>query len=312
MANFAGASSTNFGGPTPTGNFVPEIFSQKVLNFFRTMSVVEGITNNDYYGEISAFGDTVRVIKEPTISITPYLRGDTVTAQALADDELTLILDLANTFAFAVDDIEEKISHINWSQLATGSATYSLKNTFDKEVLLFMSTKALAANIINADTLDATTATLGFGAGETNPLNQISEMGKLLSIQDVPEENRWLVVDPAFMELVQRADSTLLSTDFNQGGTGLRNGLVFEGKLRGFSVFMTNNAPTVDTTDGSPTNRPVLMAGHMSSTATASAITKVETLRDTSTFADIVRGLHVYGREVIRPEAISTVRYKIA
>lgn len=312
MANFAGSSSTNFGGATPSGNFVPEIFSQKVLNFFRTMSVVEGITNNDYYGEISAFGDTVRVIREPTIAVTPYLRGDTVTAQALADDELTLILDLANTFAFAVDDIEEKISHINWSTLATGSATYSLKNTFDKEVLLHMSGEALAANIVNADTLDATTASLGFGAGEINPLNQISELGKLLSVQDVPEENRWLVVDPAFMELIQRADSTLLSTDFNQGASGLRNGLVMEGKLRGFSVFMTNNAPTVDTTDGSPVTRPVLMAGHMSSTATASAITKVETLRDTSTFADIVRGLHVYGRQVIRPEAIATVRYLIA
>lgn len=48
MAYFSGVNTTNFGGDTPTGNFVPEIYSKKVLNFFRRKSVVEGITNSDY------------------------------------------------------------------------------------------------------------------------------------------------------------------------------------------------------------------------------------------------------------------------
>lgn len=47
MSYFNGASTTNFSGNNPTGNFSPEIFSQRVLMFFRTSSVVEGITNND-------------------------------------------------------------------------------------------------------------------------------------------------------------------------------------------------------------------------------------------------------------------------
>ncbi len=34
----------------PNGNFVPTIFSQKVQKFFRKESVVEAITNTDYYG----------------------------------------------------------------------------------------------------------------------------------------------------------------------------------------------------------------------------------------------------------------------
>ena len=36
----------------PSGNWLPSIYSQKVLKFFRRSSVVEGITNTDYTGEI--------------------------------------------------------------------------------------------------------------------------------------------------------------------------------------------------------------------------------------------------------------------
>lgn len=300
MAYFAGGSTTNFGAASPTGNFVPEIYSKKVLNFFRRKSIVEGITNNDYYGEISAFGDTVRIIKEPTITVDSYTRGLTVTPEALTDDQITLILDKANKFAFKVDDIEDKISHINWMTLATDSAAYSLKNTYDQEVLSYMSTAALAANKLNdtefANKLDLSTPDA--------LLNTISSLATKLTLQDVPEENRWLVLSPAGIEVLMKADSKLINMDYNGGMASLQNGLIQTGKLRGFSLYMTNNAPTYETLTTVETHQ-VLMAGHMSSTATASAITNTETIRDQDTFADIVRGLHVYGRSVVRPESLA-------
>ncbi len=302
MANFAGASSTNFGGASPTGNFVPQIYSQKVLNFFRTKSVVEAITNSDYYGEIAAFGDTVRVIKEPVITVSDYLRGDTLTSQALIDNELTLALDQAKFFQFEVDDIETKISHIGWQALATDSAAYALKNSFDQDVLTQMSLEAnvLAANISNdtehANLLDLSTPDA--------LLNEISHLSRLLTEQDVPEEGRWLVISPVGMETLAKADSKLINMDFNGGIADLGNGLVSSGKLRGFSLFMTNNAPTFQTLTTVHTH-DVLLAGHMSSTATVSAILDTEVIRSTTTFADIIRGKHVYGRTVIRPEALA-------
>ena len=66
--------------------FLPSIYSKKVLNFFRKASVAEAITNTDYSGEISAFGDTVRIIKEPEITVYQYERGADVTQtkQAMA------------------------------------------------------------------------------------------------------------------------------------------------------------------------------------------------------------------------------------
>lgn len=104
MAKFQGA-----GNPAPgnfdtqvsgqaNGYFLPEVYSKKVLNFFRKSSVVEAITNTDYAGEISAFGDSVNIIKEPTISVAAYTRGANPTATKLTDQETQLVVDQANAF----------------------------------------------------------------------------------------------------------------------------------------------------------------------------------------------------------------------
>ena len=318
MSKFNSASTSNFGGNAPTGNFSPTIFSQRVLNFFRTASVVEGITNNDYYGELGSYGDTVRIILEPTINVAAYTRGATVTSQALVDNEITLEISQANRFQFQVDDIEVKLSHVNWESLATGSATYALKNSYDKEVLTFMATSAKANNYLGDTGANGTIETfanlagatavpilLGFSVGQVDPMNLLSRMAVVLDEAEVPEEGRYVVVSPRFMELLARTDSKLLSTDYNQGEGGLRNGLVMTGKLRGFSIYKTNNCPkglaTVDH----------IIAGHMAAVATVSSIDKVEKIRSETTFADIIRGLHVYGRGVVRPESlvVAAVRY---
>ena len=120
------------------GNFTPQIFSQKVQKFFRRASVVEDITNTDYAGEIENFGDTVKIIKEPTITVRDYARGQTVDTQILADDQITMTVDQGSYFAFKVDDIEERQSHVNFEALATSSGAYSLKKSYDYNVLKFI------------------------------------------------------------------------------------------------------------------------------------------------------------------------------
>ena len=54
-----------------------------------------------------------------------------------------------------------------------------------------------------------------------------------------------------------------------------------------------------------------VLAGHQGSTSTASQIAKTEVVRDTESFADIVRGLHVYGRKVLRTESIAKAFVKL-
>jgi hypothetical protein len=56
-------------GNLPNGNFSPIIYSKKVQLAFRKAATVGDITNSDYFGEISAQGDTVRIIKHKTLTM---------------------------------------------------------------------------------------------------------------------------------------------------------------------------------------------------------------------------------------------------
>ena len=295
--------------------FLPSIYSKKVLNFFRKASVVEAITNTDYAGEISAYGDSVKIIKEPTITVYDYTRGSDTTQTKLTDQEITLVDDSAKAFKFIVDDIETNMSHVNFKEVASSSAAYSLKDSYDAAVLSTMFSGVSASSpdhVIGADAaagtggVGETTASVDLGvASEVDPLDLMARMARLLDDQSVPEENRWFVASPDFYEELSQSGSKLLSVDFNAGQGSIRNGLVSSGKLRGFDMYKSNNVPSVSTATGQ------CLGGHMSSTATANTILSTEVIRDPSSFGDIVRGLHVYGAKVLRDDAMVKAFYTI-
>jgi len=283
----------------PSGNWLPSIYSQKVLKYFRRSSVVEGITNTDYAGEIENYGDTVRIIKEPTISVSSYTKGSQTNLQNLADDQTTLVVDTANYFAFKVDDIEERQSHVNWESLATSSGAYALKRKYDRDVLEAIST----TSGINAGS--AVTANTGDLAHSV-----IAESARLLDDNEVPEENRWFVAPPIFYEQLGAAGSKVMDMSV-MGGSGespLRNGLVSEVTIAGMKLYKStalNRSGTDIITVSGTSNAYFCMGGHMSAAATASHIAKTEVVRDPDSFSDVVRGLHVYGSKVLRAEAIT-------
>ena len=148
---------------------------------------------------------------------------------------------------------------------------------------------------------------MGNGGSELSPLKIMARMARLLDDSQVPEEGRWFVSKPEFYEELADTDSKLMSSDFNQGDGGVRNGLVASGQIRGFSMYKSSNVPAVSGTNSTGQ----CLGGHISSTATAQSILNIETLRDTDTFGDIVRGLHVYGRQVLRDDAIIKAVYAI-
>ena len=297
--------------------FLPKVYSKQVLNFFRKASVIEAITNTDYAGEIAAFGDSVRIIKEPEITVYQYERGQDVTQTKLTDQEVTLVVDTANAFKFIVDDIETNMSHVNFRDVATSSAAYSLRDAFDQGVLASMFSGVSSSgpdHVIGADAaagtggVAETTASvdlLGSDGTGVDAIDLMARMARLLDDQNIPEEGRWFVAPPSFYEELSQSGSKLLSVDFNAGQGSIRNGLVSSGKLRGFDMYKSNNIADTTTASGK------VMAGHMSSTATAQTITSTEVLRDPDSFGDIVRGLHVYGAKVLRPEALVSAFYTV-
>jgi hypothetical protein len=311
-ANFANSVSGQ-----ANSYFLPAVYSKKVLNFFRKSSVVEGITNTDYAGEITAYGDTVRIIKEPEITVYQYERGQDVTATKLTDQEINLVVDTANAFKFIVDDIETSMSHVNFKEVASSSAAYALRDAYDQGVLVTMFSGVSASSpnhILGSDnatdlaagTFDGTgNLDIGFASGEHDPIDVLSHMARLLDEANVPEEGRWFLANPEFYEQLVQTSSKLMSVDFNAGQGSIRNGLVSSGKLRGFDMYKTNNIAATSNAAGK------CLAGHMSSTCTAQTIVNTEVIRDPDSFGDIVRGLHVYGSKVLRPEALVSAFYGI-
>jgi len=344
-----------------SGNFSPVIYSKQVQMEFRKSAVCEAITNSDYFGEIANAGDSVRIIKEPEITVSAYTRGAAIATQDLTDVDFTLTVDKSNYFAFKLDDIEEQQTHINWLTMASNRAAYRLADQYDQEILGYLSgykqsalhanagavnnvisgTKATAAagtdelltanklikssfgNITTSSAADHSIPLAARMAGATaaatataTPLQMVARMARLMDQNNVDKAGRWLVVDSVFQEILADEDSRLLNMDWGQSG-GLRNGLMLD-NLHGFRVYVSNNLPSVGSgsatagTANQNANYGVIVAGHDSSVATAQQINKTETYRDPDSFADIVRGMHLYGRKILRPEAIVTAKYNVA
>jgi hypothetical protein len=355
---FASASGyTNL----PNGNFSSVIYSKKVQLAFRKKAISGDITNSDYFGEIASQGDTVKIIKEPEVSVSAYARGTTIAAQDLADADFSLTVDKANYFAFKIDDIEEAHSHVNFMDLATNRAAFRLADQHDQEVLGYLSGYKQTALHANAgavnDQVNGTKADTAAGSDEllaanklkkgdfgnittasaadhaipvaarlpgatalptayVSPTMLIARMGRLLDVQNVDKDGRYVVIDPVMMEILMDEDSRFLNSDFGDAGA-LRNGLVLP-NWNGFRVYVSNNLPAVGTgasttgTVNQNANYGVIVAGHDSAVATAEQINKTETYRDPDSFADIVRGMHLYGRKILRPEALVTAKYNLA
>ena len=338
------------------GNFSPIIYSKQAQIALRKAAVTNAITNNSYFGEIANQGDTVRIQKEPDVTVNALQRHTGISVEKLDDSDFSLTIDQANYFAFKMDDIEEQFSNVDFTSLAADRAAYKMADAMDADVLSYLSGHTAAGahitsssgdkqtaltatgEYIAANHLDATdfssltisgSATAGdsvplaprlpgataLSATTVSPLTVIARMARKMDTASVDSRGRWICVDPVFVEMLKDEDSRVLNADF--GGSGLMNGLVLN-NLHGFRVYVSTNLPAKGTgagtsgTTAQDANYGVIVGGQDDAVASAEQINKVENYRDPDSFADIVRGMHLYGRKILRPEALLTVRYNAA
>lgn len=336
----------------PNGVFSPTLYSKKVQKQFRRTAVSESITNSDYFGEIKNFGDTVKIIKEPEVTVSAYARGTQLTPQDLEDSDFYLTVDRANSFIFRIDDIEKQQSHVNWMDLASDRAAYNMAMVYDRDILGYMSgyqydevlgtwaARTTAVGTKSESTADSDEllgihkiARGSFGGSDSDsiavgvagtydatPLAVLNRFNRLLDVQNVPKEGRYVVLDPIFIEKLMDENSKLINNDYaaNQNAGGqLTNGKLIAQKIRGFDVYTSNNLPVVGTgpgtvdTNGSASHYGVILAGQMSAAATAQQLEKTEHYRDPYSFGDIVRGMHLYGRKILKPQALVRAWYNV-
>lgn len=294
------AFATSPGHPAYTGNFIPELWSGKLIENFYDATVLAAIANTDYEGEIKKHGDTVNIRTTPTITIRDYVKGQSLIVENPDNPKLQLLIDKGKYFSAIEDDVDRVQSDINLMDTWSKDASEQMKITVDTDVLGNIAADVPAANKgatagrISGD-LNLGVASTPVAVSSSNVLTYIIDHGTALDEQNVPGEGRWMVI-PAKMAGYIKASDLKDASITGDGSSPLRNGRL--GMIDRFSLYVSHNLPLAST-------EFTIFAGHPKALTFASQMTNMESLRAESTFGNIIRGLQVYGYKVVKPEAMT-------
>lgn len=313
--------------PSYSGGFIPQLWSNKLNAKFYANTMLSEISNTSWEGEIKNQGDSIRIRTAPSITITDYAgAGTTLSTEVPVPIYTDLQINKGKYFSVQVNDVLAHQADIDLMETFTDDAAKQLKIAIENEAFFqwFSTEGAVAAN--KGAAAGAISANYGLGT-DTAPVNQatageilklILRMSAVLDEQNVPEEGRWLIMSPYDRHL-------LMQTDIAQAYfTGDNSSIVRTGKigmLDRFTVYVSNLLPhgttakatvaglSATSTGATLSNakpRRMMVAGTKAACAFASQITKTEPLRNQTDFGDIVRGLSVYGRKVVKDTALVT------
>ena len=285
-----------------TGNFIPEIWSGKLIENFYDATVLSAIANTDYEGEIRQYGDTVNIRTTPDITIRDYEKGMTLQLENPDKAKLQLVIDKGEYFACVEDDVDQIQADINLMDMWSKDASERMKIKIDTRVLTDVLTgvsadnKGAAAGRISGNINLGVTGT-PLALTKTNVIDSIVDAGTVLDEANCPEGDRFLVIPAKMAGLIKQSD--LKDASITGDNTSpLRNGRL--GMIDRFTVYVSHNL-SVSSGEFS------VVAGHKMGLTFASQMTNMETIRSETTFGNIIRGLQVYGYKVVKPEALATM-----
>lgn len=300
-------------------NFIPEIWSAKVLEALPAVLVFASLCNGDYDGDISKMGDVVRISGIGDITVSSYVKDTTIgSPQALADAQTALVISQAKFFNFAIDDVDKAQGNPAVMGAAMRWAAYSLAKQAD----LFVAglyTDIPAANSIGSFASPDTTLVRGtntnIGAGHTL-YDYFIQLSQLLTQNNVPNDGGRFVVMPAWGKTLltqdyrftsfntPSADATIATGAISGGGAPPAGGYV--GRVENMAIYESNNCVHIGgTAVGTSGSQDVFIAGHSMGWSFAANVKETEGYRPPDKFGDAVKGLYLYGAKVVRPYALA-------
>ena len=280
------SSSGSFSFAAGEQHFIPEVFSKKLQAKFYAQTVLSEVTTNEYEGEISGLGNKVNIRAVPAVTVADYTGS--LSYADVTSSTIELDINKAKSYAFKVDDILKRQADIDFMSEAAADAAQNIKIAIETDVF---------ANVGSGSSLtDVNSSEAGTNAG--NILGHILTAGRTLDENNIPETERFMIIDPATAAILKNSDlkQAYLTGDAE---SPLRNGNI--GMIDRFTVYVSNNLPS----SGSVTTG---LYGHPKAVAYASQMTNTETVRLESSFGDGVRGLAVYGYKVVVPTAIGEIK----
>ena len=280
-------------------NFIPELWSARLLNALDKSHVFANVVNRDYEGDIKKMGDTVHINTIGAVTIGTYTQNTDFTSgpETLATTDQTLTIDQAKYFNFQVDDIDAAQAAGDIMDKAMTRAAYGLADASDKYIAGILAGAADASNLVSSSAVALTSS---------NVYENVVKMRTILDKANVPTAGRWLVIPPEMYALIL-LDDRFVKTGGEMAEGILRTGLVAQ--AAGFDIYLSNNCVSVNSNS---TDTYTIVGGVDSAATYAEQIVSTEAYRPEKRFADAVKGLHVYGAKVVDKAQIACLKATFA
>lgn len=268
-------------------NFIPEVWSARLLEHLDNVHVYSALLNRDYEGDIRAYGDTVHINQIGDIAINDYTGEDLAAPEELDSTMMELKIDQAKYFNFQVKDIDNAQSNPKVVDAAMQRASYNINDVIDNYLA-----GLLLAGVKSESTITAKTLT------SANAYDYLVDLGVLLNEHNVPMLGRWVVIPPWFHGLLLKDER------FVGNGTGYNQAILqggWVGDAAGFRIHLSNNVPE---SAGSYS----AIAGTNAAGSFAEQLVELEAYRLEKNFSDGLKGLHVYGAKVTQPDGLAVLK----
>ena len=309
-------------------NFIPQIWGDTLLAALRADLVFGNLVNRDYEGEIRAVGDTVRINAIGDINVSNYTKDTSIGApQVLTDAQTVLAITQAKFFNFGIDNVDAAQQKPKVMQEAMSYAGYKMALAVDTYLAGFY-TEASATNLIGSSgtPVTVTVPTQTNVGGGTTVYDEIVSLAQKLTEALIPRQGRWCVIPPwCKTHLTQdirftsfntaQARSSIAQYGFdpaaatNGGGSDSGQGGppsdAYLGQIDGMRVYESVNAIHIGGTVGITGSQDVVMAGHPMAWTYADGYNDVIAYQPPDQFKDAVKGLHLFGAKVTRPQGLA-------
>lgn len=237
----------------------------------------------------------------PSITINDYTKGMTLSYEEPESANVELTIDKGKYFAFEEKSIDRIQSDLNLMNMWATDASEQMQIQIDSDVLAAIPSQAAAANAGNTAGVISGDIVLGdnttpLAATKLNVLDILVDYGTVLDEQNVPNNNRWVVMPAKMCGLIKKSELRDASVSGDSGNSTLRNGRL--GMLDRFTIYMSNQVAQTEA------NEYDVMFGHKSALTFASQATEMEDLPNPTDFGKLIRGLQVFGFETIKPDAM--------
>ncbi len=273
-------------------NFIPTLWSARILKAIAKLLVYANVVNRDYEGEVRALGDKVKILEVGDVSITNYTRDGELTYETLADASKLLEITQAKNFAFRLDDADGAQAVPGLIDEAARKAGLGLLDVIDQYIAAFYSSAGIT------DDLGDDSTPLEIQSG--NVISTLALIARKLDDEDVPEDGRFIVVPPWVIEDLRLAKAVWENPNTAILSTG------YVGRFMNLEVFKSTNVPNTTGT------KYKILAGTRAAISLALQLNKVEAIRLEKYFADGVRGLALYGGKVVQPDCLACATFNEA